>query len=161
MSRDLKKMYKTIMDDNFPPNMEVSFVDGDNRQTLFYEKVSWAIDDVLISGIKDAQNPEISLLQPKETTIYLNGEELAQWPFPTLIIGPIEFTFDVTDEESGVDYIELFMNTELKITLDSEPYSWVWNEGGIGIYTIKATGFDYIGNSASTNELMVIKIQLF
>jgi hypothetical protein len=121
----------------------------------------WAIDDVSISGIKDTQNPEISLIQPKESTIYLNGEALAQWPFPTLIIGPIEFTFDVTDEESGVDYIELFMNTELKITLDSEPYSWVWNQGGIGIYTIKATGFDYIGNSASTNEMMVIKIQLF
>ena len=35
MAEDLKKMYKTIMDDHFPPNMEISFVDGSNRQTLF------------------------------------------------------------------------------------------------------------------------------
>ncbi len=56
MSSDLKKMYKTIMDDNFTPNMEVSFVDGDKRQTLFYEKVSWAIDDVL-KGLRYGENP--------------------------------------------------------------------------------------------------------
>ena len=27
MAEDLKKMYKTIMDDHFPPNMEISFVE--------------------------------------------------------------------------------------------------------------------------------------
>ncbi len=40
MTQDLKKMYRTIMDDNFSPNVEVSFVDGAQRQTLFYEKVT-------------------------------------------------------------------------------------------------------------------------
>jgi len=40
MAEDLKKMYRTIMDDHFPPKMEISFVDQDKRQTLFYEKVS-------------------------------------------------------------------------------------------------------------------------
>ena len=38
--KDLKAAYKTIMDDHFAPKMEISFIDGDNRQTLFYEKVS-------------------------------------------------------------------------------------------------------------------------
>ena len=46
MTEDLKKMYRTIMDDHFPPGMEVSFVEGDKRQTLFYEKVVWTIDNV-------------------------------------------------------------------------------------------------------------------
>jgi phosphoribosylaminoimidazolecarboxamide formyltransferase/IMP cyclohydrolase len=36
MTQDLKKMYRTIMDDHFPPNMEISFVDRDKMQTLFY-----------------------------------------------------------------------------------------------------------------------------
>lgn len=56
MSKDLKQMYKTIMDDHFTPNMEVSFVDGDNRQTLFYEKVSWVIDGVQ-KGLRYGENP--------------------------------------------------------------------------------------------------------
>ena len=38
MAEDLKKMYRTIVDDHFSPGMEISFVDGDNRQTLVYEK---------------------------------------------------------------------------------------------------------------------------
>ncbi|MDA3916353.1 MAG: IMP cyclohydrolase [Deltaproteobacteria bacterium] len=56
MSEDLKKMYKTIMDDHFTPNLEVSFVDGENRQTLFYEKVSWVIDGVN-KGLRYGENP--------------------------------------------------------------------------------------------------------
>jgi phosphoribosylaminoimidazolecarboxamide formyltransferase/IMP cyclohydrolase len=56
MSKDLKQMYKTIMDDHFTPGMEISFVDGDQRQTLFYEKVSWVIEGVN-KGLRYGENP--------------------------------------------------------------------------------------------------------
>jgi len=56
MTEDLKKMYRTIMDDHFPPAMEISFVDSDRRQTLFYEKVSWTIDNVE-KGLRYGENP--------------------------------------------------------------------------------------------------------
>ena len=56
MAEDLKKMYKTIMDDHFPPEMEICFIDGDNRQTLFYEKVVWTIDNIN-KGLRYGENP--------------------------------------------------------------------------------------------------------
>jgi len=56
MSEDLKKMYRTIMDDHFPPEMEVSFVENGKRQTLFYEKVTWTIDAVE-KGLRYGENP--------------------------------------------------------------------------------------------------------
>lgn len=56
MAEDLKKMYRTIMDDSFPPKMEVSFVDENNRQTLFYEKVSWTVDNIR-KGLRYGENP--------------------------------------------------------------------------------------------------------
>lgn len=56
MAEDLKKIYRTIMDDHFPPKMEISFVNEDNRQTLFYEKVVWTIDDVQ-KGLRYGENP--------------------------------------------------------------------------------------------------------
>ncbi len=56
MAEDLKKMYRTIMDDHFPPEMEVSFVENGNRQTLFYEKVTWTIDGVE-KGLRYGENP--------------------------------------------------------------------------------------------------------
>jgi phosphoribosylaminoimidazolecarboxamide formyltransferase/IMP cyclohydrolase len=56
MAEDLKKMYRTIMDDKFPPKMEISFVDDNNRQTLFYEKVTWTIDNIQ-KGLRYGENP--------------------------------------------------------------------------------------------------------
>ncbi len=85
MPENLKKMYTTIMDDRFPPQMEISFVDGGNRQTLFYEKVSWAIDGVS-KGLRYGENPgqEAALyrltngnLTLGETTMLAPGRYLA------------------------------------------------------------------------------------
>jgi len=56
MATDLKQMYKTIMDDHFPSQMEISFVEGEKRQTLVYEKVSWIIDNVQ-KGLRYGENP--------------------------------------------------------------------------------------------------------
>jgi phosphoribosylaminoimidazolecarboxamide formyltransferase/IMP cyclohydrolase len=56
MAEDLKKMYRTIMDDHFPSNMEISFVEGEERQTLFYEKVGWVIEEVK-KGLRYGENP--------------------------------------------------------------------------------------------------------
>jgi len=56
MAEDLKKMYRTIMDDHFPPQMEISFIDDKNRQTLFYDKVTWTIDNVQ-KGLRYGENP--------------------------------------------------------------------------------------------------------
>ena len=54
--KDLKAAYRTIMDDHFPPSMEISFIDGDKRQTLAYEKVSWVIDGEQ-KGLRYGENP--------------------------------------------------------------------------------------------------------
>lgn len=76
MTDDLKKMYKTVMDDHFPPNMEISFVDAGKRQTLFYEKVTWTIDNIE-KGLRYGENP---------------GQEAAQYRLVNgnLMLGGIE-----------------------------------------------------------------------
>ena len=56
MATDLKAAYRTIMDDHFTPQMEISFIDGENRQTLAYEKVSWVIGDEH-KGLRYGENP--------------------------------------------------------------------------------------------------------
>jgi phosphoribosylaminoimidazolecarboxamide formyltransferase/IMP cyclohydrolase len=56
MAEDLKKMYRTVMEDHFPSKMEISFVDQNNRQTLFYEKVGWIIEGVK-KGLRYGENP--------------------------------------------------------------------------------------------------------
>ncbi|MBM4148175.1 MAG: IMP cyclohydrolase [Lentisphaerae bacterium] len=56
MARDLKSDYKTIMDDHFPPRMEIHFVDGGDRRVLCYEKATWRIDGVE-KGLRYGENP--------------------------------------------------------------------------------------------------------
>lgn len=56
---DLKKMYKTIMDDDFPDQISVSF----GGQTLFYRKRTWKIADektgeLIEKGLRYGENPD-------------------------------------------------------------------------------------------------------
>lgn len=56
MAEDLKKMYRTIVTDFFPSQMEISFVEDDRRQTLVYEKVLWEIEGEK-KGLRYGENP--------------------------------------------------------------------------------------------------------
>ncbi len=56
---DLKKMYKTIMADNFPPEMTITFGD----QKLVYRKRSWKLADegtgeLIEKGLRYGENPD-------------------------------------------------------------------------------------------------------
>lgn len=58
MGNDLKKMYRTIMDDHFPSEMTISFGD----QVLIYRKRSWKIPDedsgeLIEKGLRYGENP--------------------------------------------------------------------------------------------------------
>ncbi len=79
MTQDLKKMYRTIMDDHFPPKMEISFVHPDKRQTLFFKKVTWRIDDVE-KGLRYGENPgqEAALYRLVNGNLFLGETESLQ-----------------------------------------------------------------------------------
>lgn len=53
---DLKKMYRTVMDDHFPVEMTITF----GKQTLMYKKRAWKIEDggeVVEKGLRYGENP--------------------------------------------------------------------------------------------------------
>jgi len=78
MPEDLKKMYRTIMEDPFPGKMEISFIDEDgNRKSLFYEKVNWLIPGEGSKGLRYGENPG----QPAAMYKLVNGN---------LILGEVE-----------------------------------------------------------------------
>ena len=56
---DLKKMYKTMMDDNFPEEITIKF----GQQTLIYKKRTWKIPDektgeLVEKGLRYGENPD-------------------------------------------------------------------------------------------------------
>jgi phosphoribosylaminoimidazolecarboxamide formyltransferase / IMP cyclohydrolase len=52
-----RAIYRNINPDDFPPRLEVTFADGQSRQTLFYEKVTWTIEDEE-RGLRYGENPD-------------------------------------------------------------------------------------------------------
>jgi len=58
MTNDLKKMYRTVMDDHFPPEITISYGD----QVLVYRKRAWKIPDeksgeLIEKGLRYGENP--------------------------------------------------------------------------------------------------------
>lgn len=58
MNEDLKKMYRTVMDDHFPPEIKITFGD----QLLVYRKRAWRIPDdktgeLIEKGLRYGENP--------------------------------------------------------------------------------------------------------
>ncbi len=76
---ELKKMYRTVIDDPFPPEMKITFGD----QTLVYRKKTWKIkdpnkDEVIERGLRYGENPD----QPAALYELVNGN---------LVLGGCEF----------------------------------------------------------------------
>ncbi|MBR4603548.1 MAG: IMP cyclohydrolase [Kiritimatiellae bacterium] len=77
--KDLKEAYKTIEADRFAPTMEISFIDGDVRQTLRYEKVTWNIGGEE-KGLRYGENPgqEAALYRLVNGNLALGDVEMLQ-----------------------------------------------------------------------------------
>ena len=77
--KDLKEAYKTIEADHFAPKMEISFIDGDKRETLSYEKVTWNIGGEE-KGLRYGENPgqEAALYKLVNGNILLGDVETIQ-----------------------------------------------------------------------------------
>ncbi len=75
MADDLKKMYRTVMDDHFPPEITISF--GDT--VLVYRKRSWKIPDaggeLIEKGLRYGENPgqEAALYELVNGNLVLGG----------------------------------------------------------------------------------------
>ncbi len=115
---DLKAAYRTVMDDNFPSRMEISFVEGEHRQTLVYEKESWVVDGVQ-KGLRYGENPgqEASLyklvngnLQLGDVTCIQPGRWLAS-DVELLQTGKHPGKTNITDADNALNILRYLNDT--------------------------------------------------
>jgi len=116
------------------------------------EDETWAI--IALEG--DTTPPHIEINQPINA-LYLMNKQLI--PFPTaVVIGNIDIIFSAADDESGLDYVDFYINDDLKETFSSNTESWPWNEKTPMQFkhTLTFEAFDNAGNNA-TAEIVVYK----
>ncbi|HPM76327.1 MAG TPA: hypothetical protein PK961_04480 [bacterium] len=92
MAQDLKKAYSTIVEEHFPERMEISFVSGDARRTMIYEKVLWEVEGER-KGLRYGENPG------QEAALYklINGN-LALGEVETIASGRVEMLENLLNE---------------------------------------------------------------
>lgn len=115
---DLKKIYSTIVTDHFPAQMEMSFIDGDKRQTLSYQKVTWNIDGE-VNGLRYGENPGQEAVLYKlvngnlalgDVTTILPGNYLAS-DIELLQSGKHPGKTNITDIDNALNILRYFSDT--------------------------------------------------
>ncbi|MFO7677698.1 MAG: Ig-like domain-containing protein, partial [Thermoplasmatota archaeon] len=97
---------------------------------------------------EDTTPPLVQITKPIRA-IYIFNKEILPFNIP-IIIQAITIEVNATDNESGIDRVEFYINGELKSTEYSEPFSYDWRELRSGLHTIQVKAFDKAGNNATT-----------
>ncbi|UCD13585.1 MAG: VCBS repeat-containing protein [Thermoplasmatales archaeon] len=104
----------------------------------------------------DGMPPLVKIIKP-ENALYIRNKKILPLRKP-LIIGYIDIEIEATDEHSGINQIEFYINNKLKSNCTEAPYSWRWDEHTPFRFrhTIKVIAYDNAGNNA-TKEMKVWK----
>jgi len=115
-------------------------------------------NDTTIATIseEDTAKPTVEIINPEDNFIYLLNSKLVP-SFRTWIIGRITIDVEASDTESGIDYVEFYVDGKLKSTDITPPYSWEWSETTFFQHVIKVIAYDNVGNWES-KELIIWKL---
>jgi hypothetical protein len=102
---------------------------------------------LIICPVPDATPPTVEITKPINALYFMN-KQIFNLTIP-VIIGMIDVTVTASDDDSGVDRVEFFIDLQYQGNDTTAPYSWTWTEKSFFYYTIKVTAYDKAGNSAS------------
>jgi len=121
--------------------IKVKAKDSNNIESPWSDPVQTIIEDM---------PPTVEITKPIQGAIYLIDELLCSF-ITNIIIGPITITVKASDNISGINRVETYIDDKLKNTDFTQPYRWRWVEKVFVFSTIKIVAFDNAGNYAIQN----------
>lgn len=109
--------------------------------------------EVTIGTVQDTTPPSVEITKPEEYGIYYYNVKIGTFPFATIVIGYVDVIVSASDDESGMDYVEFYVDDVLKETVTTPPYTYHFDEPP-GTHLIAATAYDTAGNSAEDTILV-------
>jgi hypothetical protein len=98
---------------------------------------------IIIDGIY----PNVEILKPTNA-IYQNNNRLIPF-FVPIIIGYITVEVSATDDLSGLEKVEFYVDNKLKGNDTTDPYRWTWDESLFFRHNLEVVAFDRSGNQNS------------
>jgi len=140
------------------------------NKTYYWKIVAWDNHNASTAGPiwnftteqqPDTTPPQVEITIPQKGYLYINLADFVIMKIPfftTLIIGKLTVTANATDNQSGINRVEFYVDTELKANDTTAPYEWTWTERGHFFpYVLKAIAYDNAGHHNSA-EVKVWKI---
>ncbi len=74
-----------------------------------------------------------------------------------VVRGQAQVTVDASDTVSGINRVEIYVDSNLVTTIAAEPYEYTWDTGGLtdGNHTIQAKAYDTAGNEGISENVSV------
>jgi len=108
---------------------------------------------------EDNTPPEVEIIKPRKGLYIFDRFILPRFIRPALIIGRITIEANATDDDSGIERVEFYINGKLKANDTTQPYTylWKWNRPRLfHIFLIKVVAYDFAGETA-TDKIIVRK----
>ncbi len=105
----------------------------------------------------DNTPPTVSIAKPEKGLYLFDRKILPRFIRPALIIGRITIVANATDEDSGIEKVEFYINGKLKVTDTTAPYEYLWKRDRIRlfhIFVIKVVAYDNEGLEAFDKMLV-------
>jgi len=91
--------------------------------------------------------PDVKMVSPKKDTLYFLGRNISF--ISSVIIGNINIEINALDNESGLDFVKLYIDdVEKKNFSADDSFVWRWDERTFEKHIIKAIACDKVGNIA-------------
>jgi parallel beta-helix repeat protein len=75
---------------------------------------------------EDNEPPMLTIIKPGKA-LYFNDRKIIPF-FATVIIKGITIEVNASDNQSGINHVEFYIDDVLKATITEEPYSWLWDQ---------------------------------
>jgi hypothetical protein len=102
-----------------------------------------------LTNNKTDHNPPTVRIEKPRGHLYLFDKELLPLSSDRpIILGDISVTFSASDDETGIEKSDIFVDNQLKNTIEEKQYTWLWNETAVGTHTLHIKSYDNAGNEA-------------
>lgn len=123
---------------------------------FFSTTLSMIAHTTILVKAQDTTPPVIEIIKPLNKLYYFDRPILSlQKP---MIVTMQNIIVEATDDESGVNRVEIYIDGDLKCNDTNAPYTYYWSKFLTGTSVVKVIGYDNAGNSAST-EISVFKLK--
>ena len=140
-------------------NYDLLLIKTDTNGTLQWEKIfGWT---TITPPAPDIESPHVSITKPVADMLYWRNEAVRP-SLRTIIFGGIMIEVNATDNQSGINRVEFYIDGVLKGNDTNASYTYNWDQEKMRIrfskhkHVIKVIAYDNAGNSA-TDEIEVLR----